>query len=289
MGRRPDADYGRCPVCKTGILRRSDVTRCSRRCDMTNRVAQDRAAVVLPPPVEGARWIPLSSGRATLVDEADYEAARQIAWLYSDSPSGGYAAFFDRAGKKIYLHAWLAGPGVDHRDGNRLDNRRQNLRRASQQQNIRNARKRKDGTSRFKGVHLDKRNAARGYRKIWVAVIGIDRCPEVTGAFRNRRGGSVGLRRRGPQALRRVCMRQLPRGGRAGRLPRAHASRGRRMKTICRVVNKATREACGEPASQLVTFIDRDQVTACEPCALGLRETARSHGSNVKIERLTHE
>ena len=59
------------------------------------------------------------------------------------------------------------------------------------------------------------------------------------------------------------------------------------MKNTCRVVNKATREACGEPAVRVVTFIDRDQVTACEPCALGLRETARAHGSSVKIERLT--
>lgn len=41
---------------------------------------------------------------------------------------------------------------VDHINGNRLDNRRCNLRLATHEQNMHNARRRKDNSSGFKGV-----------------------------------------------------------------------------------------------------------------------------------------
>src|SRR5687768_17425464 len=49
----------------------------------------------------------------------------------------------------------LDGPLVDHENHNGLDNRRENLRHATQQQNKRNQRIRKN-TSGFKGVRWDK-------------------------------------------------------------------------------------------------------------------------------------
>jgi hypothetical protein len=71
--------------------------------------------------------------------------------------SGGYVHATIQ-GIQRPLHRLLMGlePGdprqVDHINGNRLDNRRCNLRVCTARENRRNARKRKDNTSGFKGV-----------------------------------------------------------------------------------------------------------------------------------------
>jgi hypothetical protein len=57
------------------------------------------------------------------------------------------------------MHSLLTGwPRVDHANGDGLDNRRQNLRQATQQQNMRNSRKYRGGSSRYKGVCWKIRN-----------------------------------------------------------------------------------------------------------------------------------
>ncbi len=76
--------------------------------------------------------LPLTRGFSALVDVSDYPALAQWKWLYVGS---GYAGRFVTAhGKKslVYLHRHLLNPDpdqrVDHINGNRLDNRRANLR-----------------------------------------------------------------------------------------------------------------------------------------------------------------
>lgn len=60
----------------------------------------------------------------------------------------------------VSMHRLIIGavPGqkVDHRNGNGLDNRRENLRFCTDSQNFQNSRKRKGCSSRFKGVYWDK-------------------------------------------------------------------------------------------------------------------------------------
>jgi hypothetical protein len=75
-----------------------------------------------------------------------------------------------RKGHFEFLHRKLLGltdPRIkgDHRDGNGLDNRRQNLRRATHRQNAQNVRAHKDGSSRFVGVSWDSQ------RGKWTAAI----------------------------------------------------------------------------------------------------------------------
>jgi hypothetical protein len=70
--------------------------------------------------------------------------------------ASGYATarrFSDGSGT-IQMHCFLMGEvGIDHRNGIKLDNRRDNLRRANQSQNNGNAKKfKKACTSRYKGV-----------------------------------------------------------------------------------------------------------------------------------------
>ena len=61
---------------------------------------------------------------------------------------------------------------VDHRDGNTLDNRRENLRVATAAQNVRNARKKRSATtSRYKGVFFTRGRKGRSLSKPWQAQI----------------------------------------------------------------------------------------------------------------------
>ncbi|MDT4872900.1 AP2 domain protein [compost metagenome] len=79
------------------------------------------------------------------------------------------------------MHRWLVlgrekGGGVDHRDGNKLDNRRGNLRQATQGQNAKNTRLARNNTSGFKGV-------SRTAEGRWRARITVDRKEIRLGVF----------------------------------------------------------------------------------------------------------
>jgi hypothetical protein len=108
--------------------------------------------------------IPLSRGMVALVDEADYACLSRWKWhaLKVQKPHGRpkfYAARSDyAAGTMVLMHREImqapADYKVDHRNPeNTLDNRRENLRCATNMQNSWNSRKHPDAkTSRFKGV-----------------------------------------------------------------------------------------------------------------------------------------
>lgn len=95
-----------------------------------------------PPCPPGAALILLSDGEYALVDEEDYEELSALTWHHGDE---GYVVHTVGIEGKTYLllmHRVVlrAGPKelVDHWDGNRLDNRKHNLRSASHRQNAQN-------------------------------------------------------------------------------------------------------------------------------------------------------
>jgi len=123
--------------------------------------------------------VEVSGGKAiAIVDDQDYDRVNQYQWTLTTE---GYAqAMID--GRIVLMHRFIIGDSVDdkvgdHINGQRLDNRRCNLRPCTQAQNMRNKRKHRNATSRFIGViwwEPDKK---------WRASIGLDRKQYYIGAF----------------------------------------------------------------------------------------------------------
>ncbi len=90
--------------------------------------------------------LPLTQGKVALIDEADYSRIAQYKWTYLTKTRRGRSTHYAKRGiwnggrqKTVYLHREiLNAPSelhVDHRNGEGLDNRRENLRLATNAQN----------------------------------------------------------------------------------------------------------------------------------------------------------
>lgn len=97
--------------------------------------------------------IPLTQGKFALVDDEDFEYLNQFKWTIIKRTYAGR-----RDG--ILMHRVImntpSGMETDHINGDGFDNRKINLRICTRAENGRNMKKRKDGSSRFKGVCWDK-------------------------------------------------------------------------------------------------------------------------------------
>ena len=104
-----------------------------------------------------AKEIPLTKGKVAIVDDDVYEEHSQYKWHCSVN---GYAARRSK-NKIVYLHREILnapkGKIVDHKNQDRLDNRRSNLRICTQGENLRNRGNQTNNTSGYKGVSYMKR------------------------------------------------------------------------------------------------------------------------------------
>lgn len=106
--------------------------------------------------------IPLTRGKVALISKSDLPLVSRFKWYYGGA---GYAERMskDPDGKRIAirLHRFLVGSPegmqVDHINGDRLDNRRENLRVCTAAENRRNITKISSNTSGFRGVSFAKR------------------------------------------------------------------------------------------------------------------------------------
>lgn len=115
-----------------------------------------------------SKRIPLTKGQYAIVDDEDYERVTAYKWCYHPK---GYAVTTTRTNgqqKTMYLHRFITGitRTVDHRNLNKLDCRKENLRAANPAQNMANCDKRKHNRSGFKGVYRHSKNDS------WIAAIG---------------------------------------------------------------------------------------------------------------------
>jgi hypothetical protein len=115
--------------------------------------------------------IPLTRGAVALVDEEDRRRVMELTWCLHRIAKGktDYAKTrLPRYGRFVLLHRFVidapSGVQVDHRNGNGLDCRRENLRLATQSQNLMN--RGPCSGRRFKGVFKHK------YPGRWMARIG---------------------------------------------------------------------------------------------------------------------
>lgn len=135
--------------------------------------------------------IPLTKDRYATVDVADFEWLNQWKWCYSAS---GYAVRTEHLGpnpnkkgkylqRGVYMHCLIAnspnGTDTDHKDGDRLNNKRSNLRICTHRENNSNQKLRKNNTTGYKGVHW------YSARNKWQASICVNYKPIHLGYFKS--------------------------------------------------------------------------------------------------------
>lgn len=106
--------------------------------------------------------IKLTQGKFALVDDDDFERLNKYKWFAYNSRGKFYARRNGRnkeTGKQyiIHMHRIILGKipqekEVDHKDGNGLNNQRNNLRLANRFQNMQNRKLNRDNKSGHKGV-----------------------------------------------------------------------------------------------------------------------------------------
>lgn len=104
--------------------------------------------------------ISITQGEYALVDDEDFEYVNQFKWQYHYK---GYAeSTFGKSPnrKKVKMHRLIINAPdhlqVDHINGNKLDNRKSNLRLCTNSENQRNTGKKSTNTSGYKGVSWKK-------------------------------------------------------------------------------------------------------------------------------------
>lgn len=118
------------------------------------------------------KFIELSKGQKAIVDDEDFDWLSRWNW-YAHNPMGKFYALRTIGGykdrKALFMHRLIIGAkkgqDVDHKNGNGLDNRKENLRIATRAQNQANKSGNKNSTSKYRGISWNSRV------KKWVAQI----------------------------------------------------------------------------------------------------------------------
>ena len=102
------------------------------------------------------KLIPLTQGQFAIVDDEDFERLSQLKW-YAAKKRQTFYAQREHSNTCLKMHRFILGVCdravlVDHKNGNGLDNRRENLRLCSNAENTRNRLGTPNTSSKYKGV-----------------------------------------------------------------------------------------------------------------------------------------
>ena len=112
------------------------------------------------------KMIPLTQGKVALVDDGDYESLSKYKWYTHRNAKGKFYAArninVNGKRKTLRMHVSILGKVdgmmIDHINGSTVDNRRCNLRRCTNAENLRNRGATKSNKSGFKGVTWRNKN-----------------------------------------------------------------------------------------------------------------------------------
>lgn len=135
--------------------------------------------------------IKLTKGKSALVDDEDFDELNKYKWHFK---TDGYAArnFRLYRGKRttIRMHQFILVPPTgmvtDHKDRNKLNNQKSNLRICTRSQNGMNRKKNINGVSKFKGVSP----SIKGKYKYYISTIFVNG-KTIWGAFPYTSDGEI--------------------------------------------------------------------------------------------------
>jgi hypothetical protein len=106
------------------------------------------------------KFIPLTQGKQAIVDDEDFERVNQYKWFWDKNYGSRSLPRSGKNRRNIRMHRFIMdakrGQFIDHKNGDKLDNRKSNLRFCTISQN--HANRKNTARSGYKGVHFD------GYR-----------------------------------------------------------------------------------------------------------------------------
>ncbi len=167
------------------------------------------------------KQIPLSNGKGiATVDDEDYPALIKYKWSLLTT---GYAFRTQQLSwnpitkkqtrKTVLMHKVVMGnpeEGVDHRDHNRLNNQKDNLRLATQLQNMHNVSKPKvnsPSSSKYKGVQ----KSLRSKTPTWFARIRINGTLKHIGTYPTEAAAAIAYNEKAIEYFGEfACLNQLP-------------------------------------------------------------------------------
>src|ERR1700676_2806367 len=137
---------------------------------------------VIQPQDQSYRLIPLTQGQNAIVDTADFDWLSQWNWCAHWNPdTRSFYANRNNGETSVWMAREILDcvsiEEADHRNHDTLDNRRENLRKATRSQNQSNARTRSTSKSGYRGVSWNK-----NMRK-WESRITVNRKTSYLGSF----------------------------------------------------------------------------------------------------------